>query len=267
MAVSGDYADLPSGAGNNFVVHIGEGATAELATCTRSGTTLTFAVGLTYAHAAAEEVQGPILASDVLENFAQLDSINNFTAQQKFTGSSSSLGVYYPDIIFDATETRTGILGSNGEVSLVVYSGGLQVIALQATATSVGFGAPATFSVPYNFSGTHHDGSSVSNPYVPNPFGEAGYIACFPTTAAAQLDITLPDPYNSSGMVYLIADQEDGAAANNIVVSCADDFTLGTTVEGGASYTINTNGRSVMLRAEFNADYSNANWKVIAHNG
>lgn len=86
MTLTGAYSELPTG---THVVGIGSGATAELATCTRSGATLTFSVGLTYAHSAGEEVQGPINAAAVMQSFLQvtLTSAANDDIVQRKAGS------------------------------------------------------------------------------------------------------------------------------------------------------------------------------------
>lgn len=199
-----------------------------------------------------------------LTGVAKLASVNNFTVQQKFTGGYTSGGAYYPDIIFDSTDLKTGIWGQSGELTFYIDSGGIQLPALSLTPTYALFGVPLNLSVPLVMAGSMQDGS-LGDPYAP-ALTEPGYIAVFPNTIGAATTITLPDPYNNTGLVYVVADHDGGSPTYNINVECADDFALGTTVEGVSSHAIATAGRSEIFRANFNVDYTNADWKRIAKN-
>ncbi len=257
----------PSGAGI-FGVQVGDDPDddAELIQVTRSGSTLTLDAStptLTKAHTAGASIYLLLTALDH-NNKASLDAGNNFTVQQKFTGGYTSGGAYYPDIIFDNSDLKTGIWGQSGELTFYIESGGIQTPAISVTPTYALFGVPLNISVPPVLSGSMQDGS-LGDPYVPT-LSEPGYIAVFPTTIGAATTITLPDPYNNFGLIYVVADHDGGSPTYNIDINCADDFALGTTVEGVATHSIVTAGRAEIFRANYNADYSNGNWKVIAKN-
>lgn len=269
----------PSGAGI-FGIQIGEDpdTDAELVQVTRSGAVLTNDAStptFTKAHTAGASIYYLTTAADI--NAKPDDSlvlhttgaeskagILSLTDQLKALGGYSSLGQNYPDIIFDAADLKTGIMGTTGGIDFFIWDGAAQYAIMSVTASYVSLNAPLIVTPPQQLTSVFHDGSTVSNPYVPVATTDPGHIACYPTTAGAQLDITLPDPYNNVDKIYVVSDNEDGCATNNIVVTCDDAFALGTTVNGAASYTINTNGRVVMFKAQFNADYSNADWKIIS---
>lgn len=212
---------------------------------------------LTTAHAAATN----LLHTTGAESKAGILSL---TDQMKVLGGYSSGGQVFPDIIFHATDLKTGINGTTGGIDFYVWDGIAQYPVMSITTQYANLNVPLLTATPRQETSIFHDGATVSNPYVPVATTDPGHIACFPTTAGVQLDITLPDPYNNTDRIYIVSDNQNSSATYNIVVSCDDEFSLGTTVNGAASYTINSNGRVVIFKAQFNVDFSNADWKIIA---
>ena len=194
--------------------------------------------------------------------------IKNFTSQLLASGRYSSGGAEYPSLIFDPSKLKTGISGDSTGQNVNFYAENEYGIAFPLFTSSYQgctFAAPLTALYGLNIGVYLHTGD-VGTTYVMSSLRAPSTIACFPTYAGVPLDVVLPDPFIYAGGVVVVSDEDNGAAANNITLTCIDDVALGCTVEGGASYTISTNGKSVILRATYNADFTSANWKVIASN-